>query len=130
MRRRRGCGDGAGARCAAAALTPNGAPNSLRDAKSGVGHAERRAATPATKTRATTVVFPLYDENPLKKPVKPYVTWALILLNVAVFLCQIGSSEEAQRAMLATFAVVPAALTRDVTVGMLPPEATLITSMF
>ncbi len=76
------------------------------------------------------MVFPLYDENPLKKPVKPYVTWALILLNVAVFLFEIGSSEHALRAMLATFAVVPAALTRDVTGGTLPPEVTLVTSMF
>ena len=31
------------------------------------------------------MVFPLYDENPLKWPVPPYATWALIAANIGAF---------------------------------------------
>ena len=76
------------------------------------------------------MVFPLYDENPLKLPKPPYVTWALIGVNIAVFLFQTSSSAEMQRALLVSLAGIPATLTREVTIGVLPPELTLVTSMF
>lgn len=76
------------------------------------------------------MVFPLYDENPFTKPTLPYVTWALIGLNIVVFLFQTSSPEDVQRALLASFAVTPAALTREFPIGVLPPELTLITSLF
>ena len=37
------------------------------------------------------MVFPLYDDSPFKLPVKPIVTWGLLLANFAVFAIeQIG----------------------------------------
>ena len=75
------------------------------------------------------MVFPLFDENPFTKPKWPYVTWAIILLNVVIFVFQASAPDETQRAILASFAAVPAALSRDVSSGMLP-ELTLVTSMF
>ncbi|MBS0243495.1 MAG: rhomboid family intramembrane serine protease [Proteobacteria bacterium] len=53
------------------------------------------------------MVFPLYDENPFTREKPPYVTWALIAINVIVFLCEIGS-ETTQVAMIASFGVSPA----------------------
>ena len=41
------------------------------------------------------MVFPLYDENPFKLPRPPIVTWALIAVNVIVFLFEIGSDDSA-----------------------------------
>ncbi len=32
------------------------------------------------------MVMPLWDDNPLKLPKWPVVTWGLIVLNVAVFI--------------------------------------------
>jgi len=77
------------------------------------------------------MVFPLYDDNPLKLPVPPLATWGLIALNVLIFLIQVSSDGPAERAIVASFGATPAALVRDIhTSGALPPEATLVTSMF
>src|SRR5262245_33902010 len=76
------------------------------------------------------MVFPLYDDNPFKLPRPPIVTWALIAVNVIVFLLEIGSGDSA-KAILASFAANPAAITRDIqSTGPVPPELTLLTSMF
>jgi rhomboid family protein len=77
------------------------------------------------------MVFPLYDDNPLKLPVPPVATWGLIALNILIFLIQVSSGPETSQAILASFGATPAALIRDVhQSGSLPPEATLVTSMF
>jgi membrane associated rhomboid family serine protease len=77
------------------------------------------------------MVFPLYDDNPLDLKVAPYVTWGLIALNILIFLVQVSMDSTASNAMLASFGATPAALVRDVhQSGVLPPEATLVTSMF
>jgi membrane associated rhomboid family serine protease len=76
------------------------------------------------------MVFPLYDDNPFKLPRPPVITWALIAVNVIIFLFEIGSDDSA-KAILASFAANPAAITHDVQVtGPVPPELTLLTSMF
>jgi membrane associated rhomboid family serine protease len=76
------------------------------------------------------MVFPLYDDNPFKLQRPPIVTWALIAVNIIIFLFEIGSDETA-KAILASFAANPAAITRDIqTTGPIPPEVTLLTSMF
>jgi membrane associated rhomboid family serine protease len=76
------------------------------------------------------MVFPLYDDNPFKLPRPPFVTWGLIAVNIIVFLVEIGSDETA-KAILASFAANPAAIAHDVhTTGPVPPELTLVTSMF
>ena len=43
------------------------------------------------------MVFPLYDDNPLKLPVPPFATWGLIALNVIIFLIQASPIAALQR---------------------------------
>ena len=77
------------------------------------------------------MVIPLYDDNPFTRPAPPLATWGLIALNVLIFLIQVGSDEPTQSAIIASFGATPAALVRDIhPPGALPPEATLLTSMF
>ncbi len=77
------------------------------------------------------MVFPLYDDNPFKFRVLPYVTWGLIALNVFVFLIQASSDTEGAKAILASFGATPAAVFHEVRQpGVLPAELTLVTSMF
>jgi membrane associated rhomboid family serine protease len=76
------------------------------------------------------MVFPLYDHNPFKYSRPPIVTWGLIALNIIIFLFEIASDQGTQ-AILASFAANPAAITHDVHApGPVPPELTLLTSMF
>ena len=77
------------------------------------------------------MVFPLYDDNPFRRARVPYVTWGLILLNVVIFLFEVGATEDANKALLASFGATPAAVTHQApAVGWLPPELTLISYMF
>jgi membrane associated rhomboid family serine protease len=77
------------------------------------------------------MVFPLYDDNPLKLPVQPLATWGVIALNILIFLIQVSMDGPAERAMVASFGATPAALVRDIhATGGVPPELTLVTSMF
>jgi len=76
------------------------------------------------------MVFPLYDTNPFKLARPPYVTWTLIALNIIIFLIELGS-DETTKAMLASFAAHPAAITHHThPAGPVPPELTVLTSMF
>src|SRR5438128_1510512 len=77
------------------------------------------------------MVLPLWDTNPFKHRVLPYVTFTLIAANVLVFLVETGSTDEGMRAMIATYGVTPAALVRDAGVSAaVPPYLTLFTSLF
>jgi membrane associated rhomboid family serine protease len=73
------------------------------------------------------MVLPLYDDNPFTMPVRPVVTWILILANVLVFLVQSGSSDVEALAIANAFGVTPAALLGGVTPA---PVLTLVTYMF
>jgi membrane associated rhomboid family serine protease len=73
------------------------------------------------------MVFPLYDDNPFKLPVKPIVTWLLILANVLVFMVELGGSGDETQAIANAFGVTPAALLGGVTPA---PVLTLVTYMF
>jgi membrane associated rhomboid family serine protease len=76
------------------------------------------------------MVMPLWDTNPFKRDVPPYVTFALLAINVVVFLVEAGAADEG-RAMIATFGVTPAALVRDIGVSAaVPAPLTLLTAMF
>jgi len=76
------------------------------------------------------MVMPLWDTNPFKRTVPPYVTFALISINVVVFLVEAGAPDGG-RAMIATFGVTPAALIRDIGVSAaVSPPLTLVTSLF
>ena len=77
------------------------------------------------------MVFPLYDDNPLKFRVLPWVTWSLIAINVIIFLCEISSDTATSNAIVASFAAVPAVITHyEHATGNFPPELTLVTSTF
>jgi membrane associated rhomboid family serine protease len=72
------------------------------------------------------MVFPLYDGNPFKLPVRPIVTWLLILANVLVFLVEVAGSDSETDAIINAFGVTPVAL-----FGTTPPPVfTLVTYMF
>jgi membrane associated rhomboid family serine protease len=73
------------------------------------------------------MVMPLYDDNPFKLPVKPVVTWLLILANVLVFLAEVGVSESEAQAIANAFGVNPTSLLGGVTPA---PVLTLLTYMF
>lgn len=76
------------------------------------------------------MVFPLYDDNPFKRPVLPFATWGLILVNVAIFILEV-TAPDAGRAIIASFGATPAAVVRIAPpTGGIPPELTVITSMF
>jgi membrane associated rhomboid family serine protease len=77
------------------------------------------------------MVFPLYDDNPFKRAKVPYVTWGLILLNVGIFLLELGATDTGVKALFASFAATPAAITHQVpSAGRFPPELTLFSYMF
>jgi membrane associated rhomboid family serine protease len=76
------------------------------------------------------MVFPLYDDNPLKLPVKPIITWLLILANILVFLVELGGSADNAQIMANAFGVTPAALIGGSPAGLPAPVLTLVTYMF
>jgi membrane associated rhomboid family serine protease len=77
------------------------------------------------------MVFPLYDDNPFRRARVPFVTWGLIVLNIVIFLYQVGVGEMGIKAFLASFGATPASVLHNAPhTGQLPPEATLITYMF
>ncbi|MBE9115778.1 rhomboid family intramembrane serine protease [Lusitaniella coriacea LEGE 07157] len=77
-------------------------------------------------------MVPLKDENPVT--ITPFVTYALIVANVLIFLCEITLSPSQLNSFFHLFAVVPIELTASfngIAVGQPVPEAlTLITSQF
>ena len=73
------------------------------------------------------MVLPLYDDNPFKLPVKPIVTWLLILVNLLMFLVELGGSDARTQAVINAFGVTPTALLGGVTPA---PVLTLLTYMF
>src|ERR1044072_8433995 len=77
------------------------------------------------------VVIPIYDNDPLEKSHRAYVTFALIALNVAIFLVQESATDKTSTLLLVNFALFPVAVTGDaVTGGFMPPSFTLVTYMF
>lgn len=80
------------------------------------------------------MVFPIYDDNPFKWRVPPYATWAIILINIGVFLWETSvdaTSPVALQQLVMTYGAVPAiVLHQHAPIAPFPPELTLITSMF
>jgi membrane associated rhomboid family serine protease len=77
------------------------------------------------------VVIPIYDNDPLEKSHRAYVTFALIALNVAIFLMQDNASDKTSTLLLVNFALFPVAVSGEaVTGGFMPPSLTLLTYMF
>ena len=77
------------------------------------------------------MVIPIYDNDPLEKSHRAYVTFALIALNVAIFLVQDSASDKTSTLLLVNFALFPVAVSGEaVTGGFMPPSLTLLTYMF
>jgi membrane associated rhomboid family serine protease len=77
------------------------------------------------------MVIPIFDEDPLEKDGRAYVTYALIALNLIVFVIQAGADENLQQTILRNFALYPAAISgHQDTGGIIPPLATFVTYMF
>ncbi len=77
------------------------------------------------------MVMPLYDDNPFRLPVRPVVTWLLIVANVVVFWIEVGTGSGDPQDLANIFGLLPAALAGDAYVpGALPSVATVVTYMF
>jgi membrane associated rhomboid family serine protease len=76
--------------------------------------------------------IPLYDDNPTT--ITPFVTWILIGLCCLVFLWQASLPPREELAVSYSLGLVPAVLfgfkELPQAIAMVPPEATLLTSMF
>src|SRR5215813_4389472 len=76
------------------------------------------------------MVVPIYDENPLRLPHRPIVTWGLIVLNILIFLAEIGIVPVSD-GMLTRLALMPATfLGNSVAPNLLGPVSSLFTYMF
>jgi membrane associated rhomboid family serine protease len=76
-------------------------------------------------------VVPLNDNNPTR--ITPYLTYALIAINVAVFLHEVTLSPSELRQFFYTYGVVPRELTASLSGGtqeLIPQLLTLISSQF
>jgi membrane associated rhomboid family serine protease len=81
---------------------------------------------------AEMLTLPLYDDNPTLRT--PFVTIAVIVLNVLVFLWELGLDPRAEIAMSYAFGLVPAVLFGGAELppelAVVPPWTTIFTSMF
>lgn len=77
-------------------------------------------------------MVPIKDENPIK--ITPYVTYALIIINILVFIYQLTLTEPQLNQFFQDFAVVPRQLTSSFDGGVsndaIPEPLTLITCQF
>src|SRR5580693_10161279 len=76
------------------------------------------------------MVMPLWDHSPFKWPTPPYVMWALIVVNFAVFFWIAGLAPDDAEAIAHTAGLVPAALFGSGSAGAIPAPLTLITCLF
>jgi membrane associated rhomboid family serine protease len=77
------------------------------------------------------VVIPIYDNDPLERSHRAYVTFALIAINIAIFAFQDATSDKVATQILLNFALFPVAVSGEaVTGGFFPPSLTIVTYMF
>jgi membrane associated rhomboid family serine protease len=76
------------------------------------------------------MVMPLWDHSPFRWPKPPYVMWALIIINFAVFFIEAGLWPDQMDQFDQLAGLVPAALTGSAPAAGLPAPLTLITCMF
>ena len=76
------------------------------------------------------MVMPLWDHSPFKWPKPPYVMWALIIINFAVYFIEALGWPDQMDQLDQLAGLVPAALTGASPAGPLPPVLTIFTSMF
>jgi len=78
------------------------------------------------------MVMPIYDDNPFTDPIKPYVNWCLIALNLGVFFYESGATQVGLERTIEIFSLIPAALMGDIPAPskLLPVFATFVTYQF
>jgi membrane associated rhomboid family serine protease len=76
------------------------------------------------------MVFPLYDDSPFKLPVKPIVTWGLLLVNFVVFAIELSGGDAGMEAIVTNLGLTPTALLGRIPAEGLAPPVTLFTYMF
>jgi membrane associated rhomboid family serine protease len=76
------------------------------------------------------MVMPLWDHSPFKWPKPPYVMWALVIINFAVFFVEAGFWPDQMDQLDRLAGLVPAALTGSAPAAGLPAPLTLITCLF
>jgi membrane associated rhomboid family serine protease len=76
--------------------------------------------------------FPLHDHNPIRHIGRPYVTWGLIGLNVAIFFLQTLTPGNVQGAIYSSFGLIPAVVGDSVAdlYPQVPAWATFFTYAF
>jgi membrane associated rhomboid family serine protease len=77
-------------------------------------------------------MFPLRDDNPIK--ITPVMTWALIAINVLIFLYQASLGPRAEQLFVYQYGAIPAVVTGAETlperIAAIPPLLSLFTNMF
>ncbi len=76
------------------------------------------------------MVMPIWDHSPFKWPKPPYVMWALVIINFAVFFVEAGFWPDQMDQLDQLAGLVPAALTGRAPAAGLPAPLTLITCLF
>ncbi len=81
------------------------------------------------------MVIPIYDGNPLAFKTRPYVTWLLILANVAIFIfLQTETLTDAQKSLARALTFIPSHVGHGAIAPtgqtLIPWEITLVTYMF
>jgi membrane associated rhomboid family serine protease len=77
------------------------------------------------------MVIPIYDNDPLDRNPYAFVTWTMIAISIAVFLVQLGASEDTEIALIRDYALIPAAVIGKVELGgSFPPIVGAFTYMF
>ncbi len=75
-------------------------------------------------------MFPLYDDNPFRLPVRPIVTWLLILANLMMFIVEFRGGDATAQALVDAFGITPTALLGGSFAATPAPVLTLLTYMF
>ena len=77
-------------------------------------------------------MIPLRDDNPVSRT--PYVTYGLVVSCAVVFAVQITMNQQASREFVLALGVIPSVLfgyeSLPPSIALVPPAATIITSMF
>lgn len=76
------------------------------------------------------MVMPIWDHSPFRWPKPPYVMWALVIVNFAVFFVEVGFWPDQMDQFDRLAGLVPAALTGSASAAGLPAPLTLITCLF
>lgn len=77
------------------------------------------------------VLLPLFDDDPLEGKSLPYVTYGIIVANIAVSIFVLMAPAPTYESLVRTLGVIPAVESRTLPGGgPLPTDVTLLTSMF